>query len=131
VIDGLAGNLRLIRIDPAPHSPARATNRGLAEAHGDVIGVMVDGARIVTPGLLHFARHGAQLYDRAIVATLGWCLGFDIQRFAIAAGYDKTREDTLLAAIDWHNDGYRLFELLGRGLDRTLWSLAPPVRRSG
>ena len=38
-------------IDP---SPAHAINRGLAEARGKVVGVLIDGARIVTPGLLHF-----------------------------------------------------------------------------
>src|SRR5438874_9687454 len=68
-INCLAGNFRLIRIDPASPSPAHAVNRGLAEAQGEVIGVMVDGARLVTPGLLHFARHGTRLYDKAIVAT--------------------------------------------------------------
>src|SRR4029077_21172550 len=59
ILDSLAGNFRLIRIDPAPCSPAHAVNRGLVEAQGDVVGVMIDGARIVTPGLLHFASHGA------------------------------------------------------------------------
>src|ERR1700738_3493118 len=57
-IANLSGNFRLIRIDPASPSPAHALNRGLAEAKGDVIGAMIDGARIATPGLLHFARHG-------------------------------------------------------------------------
>ena len=111
VLDGLAGNFRLIRMDPAHPSPVRAVNRGLAEARGDIIGVMIDGARMVTPGLLHFARHGARLYDRAIVATLTWHLGFDMQGWAIEAGYDEAREDGLLAAVDWANDGYRLFEI--------------------
>jgi len=94
-LDHLSGNFRLIRIDPAPPSPARAINRGLAEARGDIIGVMVDGARIVTPGLLHFARHGASLYDRAVVAALGWYLGNDLQRFSMQYGYDQAREDAL------------------------------------
>ena len=58
----LEGSFRLIRIDPAPSSPAHAVNRGLAAARGEVIGMMIDGARIATPGLLHFARHGARLY---------------------------------------------------------------------
>jgi len=111
LIDGLAGNFRLIRLDPAPPSPARAINRGLAEARGKVIGVMIDGARIVTPGLLHFARHGAHLYPRAVVATLGWFLGRDQQRFAMEAGYDQNREDKLLDSIPWQQDGYRLFEI--------------------
>jgi glycosyltransferase involved in cell wall biosynthesis/tetratricopeptide (TPR) repeat protein len=111
VIDCLSGNFRLIRIDHASPSPAQAVNLGIAEARGEVIGVMVDGARMVTPGLLHFARHGASLYDRAVVASIGWFLGFDHQRLALESGYDEEREDALLKTIEWPADGYRLFEI--------------------
>jgi len=111
LLQNLAGNFRLIRIDPAPPSPAHAINRGLAEARGEIVGVMIDGARIVTPGLLHFARQGARLYDRAVVTTVDWYLGGDLQRRAMTAGYDQTREDALLASIGWPQDGYRLFEI--------------------
>lgn len=111
VIENLVGNFRLIRVDEALPSPAQAINRGLKEARGDIIGVMIDGARIVTPGLLHFARHGARLYDKAVVATLGWYLGSDLQSWAMRAGYDQVREDASLASIDWPQDGYRLFEI--------------------
>lgn len=111
LIDGLPGNFRLIRIDQAHPSPAQALNRGLAEARGDIIGVMIDGARMVTPGLLHFARQGARLYDKAVVATLGWYLGPDFQWRSMESGYDRAREDALLESIDWPNDGYRLFEI--------------------
>jgi tetratricopeptide (TPR) repeat protein len=107
----LKGDFRLIRIDPAPPSPAHAVNRGLAAAKGAVVGMMIDGARIATPGLLHFARHGARLYEAAVVAVPGWYLGYDFQRWAILAGYDKAHEDALLASIDWPRDGYRLFEI--------------------
>jgi len=111
MLASLPGNLRLIRIDPAPPSPAHAINRGLAAARGEVIGVMIDGARMVTPGLLHFARHGARLYEKAVVATLGWYLGHDFQSRSIASGYDDAREDALLDSIAWPSDGYRLFEI--------------------
>jgi tetratricopeptide (TPR) repeat protein len=111
MVAGFGNNFRLIRIDPAPASPAHAVNRGIAEAKGEVIGVMVDGARIASPGLLHFAYWGAHLHDMAVVAALGWYLGFDFQRFAMQAGYDRTREDALLASIAWPQDGYRLFEV--------------------
>ena len=111
VIDCLSGNFRLIRIDHASPSPAQAVNLGIAEARGEVIGVMVDGARMVTPGLLHFARHGASLYDRAVVASIGWFLGFDHQKWALESGHDEEREDALLKSIDWPADGYRLFEI--------------------
>jgi glycosyltransferase involved in cell wall biosynthesis len=111
IIESLTGNFRLIRIDPAPCSPAHAVNRGLAEAQGDVIGIMIDGARIVTPGLLHFARHGADLYDKAVVVTLGWYLGHDFQARSMQYGYNQAREDALLHSIHWPHDGYRLFEI--------------------
>jgi glycosyltransferase involved in cell wall biosynthesis len=111
VLEGLSGNFRLIRLDPAPPSPARAINVGLAAARGDVIGVMIDGARMVTPGLLHFARAGVTLYRHAVVATLGWYLGLDQQRWAIEGHYTREREDALLASIEWPADGYRLFEI--------------------
>lgn len=111
MVAALDGNFRLLRLDPAPPSPARAVNLGLAEARGKVIGVMIDGARIVTPGFLHFARHGVGLYPRAVVATLGWYLGRDYQRWSMEAGYNQDGEDQLLASIAWPQDGYRLFEI--------------------
>jgi glycosyltransferase involved in cell wall biosynthesis len=111
MIESLSGNFRLIRVDDALPSPAQAINRGLKEARGDIIGVMIDGARIVTPGLLHFARHGARLYEKAVVATLGWYLGPDLQWRAIDGGYNQEREDALMKSIDWPTDGYRLFEI--------------------
>jgi len=109
--DGLPGNFRFLRIDSASPSPAAAVNLGIAAAQGHVIGVMVDGARIVTPGLAHFGRHGARLYPRAVVATLGWYLGYDFQRWSMRGGYDRAREDALLSAVEWPKDGYRLFEI--------------------
>jgi hypothetical protein len=110
-VDGLNGDFRVVRLDAASPSPARAINRGLAEARSDIVAVMTDGARIATPGLLHFARHGAQLYDNAVVATLGWYLGYDLQGWALKTGYDRAREDALLSSIDWPSDGYRLFDI--------------------
>ncbi len=107
----LRGNFRVIRLYPAPPSPAHAINVGLASARGDVIGVMIDGARIVTPGLLHYARSGVRMFPGAVVATLGWYLGYDQQRWGIDCGYNKDREDALLETIDWKNNGYRLFDV--------------------
>jgi len=111
VFADLDGEFRLIRIDDASPSPAAAVNRGIHEATGDLVGVMVDGARLASPGLLHFARVGSETRDRTGVVALGWYLGFDYQRYAIDAGWTKADEDRLLESIDWPKDGYRLFEI--------------------
>lgn len=111
LLASLRGRFRLIRIDPAPPSPVVAVNRGIAAARGDVIGVMIDGARIVTPGLLSAVLAGVAAGGTPVVTTLGWYLGGDYQRFAVAAGYDRAREDALLEKIGWPKEGYRLFEI--------------------
>jgi glycosyltransferase involved in cell wall biosynthesis len=95
LVENCGENFRLIRIDQASQSPAHAINVGLAEATGGVIGVIMDGARLATPGLLHFARHAARLYDRAAVVTLGWYLGGDFQSWSMQSGYDHAHEDAL------------------------------------
>ncbi|PZV34310.1 hypothetical protein B5V02_32690 [Mesorhizobium kowhaii] len=104
-------NFRLLRIDDALPSPAAAVNRGIREARGDKIGVMIDGARIVTPGLVHFARIGLGMAPTAVVAAPGWYLGSDSQVNARGNGYTKAIEDSLLQSIRWPEDGYRLFEI--------------------
>jgi len=95
----------------ASPSPTAALNFGLQRARGEVIGIMIDGARICTPGLLHYARVGTEMYNRAVVASVGFYLGQGFQRFAIMRGHDQDEEDRLLNRIGWPRDGYRLFEV--------------------
>lgn len=104
-----APNARLIRLDPAPPSPARAANEGVAEAAGALVGLIVDGARMASPGLLAGALTGARCVDDPVVATLGWHLGSAPHGTAEGAAHDQEAEDELLASIDWAHDGYLLF----------------------
>jgi glycosyltransferase involved in cell wall biosynthesis len=102
---------RIVRIDDAPASPARAVNVGIAEARGDIVGLVIDGARLASPGLLSTARRATTLFRRSIVATVGFHLGSQPHMDAAASGYDQTAEDELLRQVDWEQDGYRLFEV--------------------
>jgi Glycosyl transferase family 2/Methyltransferase domain len=110
-ISDAADNVRLIRIDEASASPAVAINRGLAAARGEIIAVMIDGARLASATLLHFGHQAARMYGRTVVASLGWHIGFDYQRLASMFAYDAAAEDALLESIGWPADGYRLFEI--------------------
>lgn len=109
ILDGLGVAARLERLDPAPPSPARAANHGIELATGELVGLIVDGARMASPGLLATARLAARLADRPVVSTLGWHLGPVRHMQAGEAGYDQAVEDELLAGIDWEADGYELF----------------------
>lgn len=116
------GHLRLERIEDAPPSPARAANHGLRLAAGDLIGLVVDGARLASPGLLAGARRAAVLAPRPVVTAPAFHLGSVPHMRAAEVGYDQQVEDELLARSGWEADGYRLFEIStpagswGRGL---------------
>jgi len=101
--------IKLIRIDDASPSPANAVNVGLQRARGELIGVLIDGARIASPGLVQHAVLAYRLHDRPVIATLGFHLGPDVQMRSVHQGYDQVTEDALLASSDWEQDGYRLF----------------------
>jgi hypothetical protein len=108
---GSASQIRLHRLDPASPSPARAANAGIELARGELIGLIVDGARMASPGLLHGARLAAQVAARPIVTAPAWHLGPALHMHADAAGYDQHVEDGLLAAAGWEDDGYELFSI--------------------
>lgn len=110
-LEPLGKNVQLLSMEEAPPSPAAAVNRGLAAARGEFLGVVLDGARMFTPGVVHHALLGLRLSERAIVATMAWHLGPDHQSRSVRQGYDRVVEDALLESISWPDDGYRLFEI--------------------
>ncbi len=104
-------NLRVVHVPGAPHSPLPALNRAVAETSGGIVGMMIDGARMLSPGVLDAALRMSQTGPRTIVATLNFHLGPDLQWISLQQGYNQTIEDRLLDAIDWRQDGYRLFDI--------------------
>jgi hypothetical protein len=109
MLSGLAVRTRLERIDPAPASPAQAANHGLEIAAGELIGLVIDGARMASPGLLATARRAARSGDRCVITSPAYHLGAVPHMLARDTGYDQQAEDALLAATGWTDDGYRLF----------------------
>jgi len=106
-------DLRVIRIPAgeADPSPARALNGAIAEARGELIGVLIDGARLASPGLIQYAAMADRLAARAVVLTLGFHLGPGLQMDTVPKGYGEAAEDRLLDEVRWTEDGYRLFDI--------------------
>jgi cephalosporin hydroxylase/GT2 family glycosyltransferase len=92
-------------------SPTGALNAGIAAARGEALALMIDGAHVLTPRVLHFGMKALRSYEPAVVATQQWYVGPGQQGDAQQAGYDQRAEDRLFATIDWPADGYRLFEI--------------------
>ena len=92
-------------------SPVHALNRGVAESVGRSVALMIDGAHVLSPGVLRYGLLALEAYAPAVVATQPWYLGPGQQSETMTTGYDQDHEDRLLEAIGWPDDGYRLFEI--------------------
>lgn len=104
-------NLQIHSFPDPSVSPVRAINYGIDLASAPLIGVSIDGARMASPGLLDACRRAAQTDAAAVVTTLSFQIGPGPQWLNIQQGYDAAWEDRLLDAIDWQNNGYRLFDI--------------------
>jgi glycosyltransferase involved in cell wall biosynthesis len=108
---GMAGNVRYFYIDDASPSPAGAMNFGVAQSRGRYVATVIDGARLLSPGVIQYGLRAFQAFRDPVVTVPAWHLGPDIQRHRVKHGYDRAVEDDLLSGIGWPRNGYRLFEI--------------------
>ena len=104
-------NVRIINMDNPQKSPVFCINKGITLASSDLICVMIDGARMASPGLIENSISAAGISKRAIITTMVFHLGPDVQMSSVHNGYDQQAEDELLSSIDWEKDGYKLFDI--------------------
>jgi hypothetical protein len=120
LVRGFGDNFRHEYFATDSVSPVAAVNHGVAQAAGDLVMVMVDGAHLLSPGVVANAVKALSLFDNPLVATLPVHLGPGRQDLTVAAGYNQQQEDRLLASVDWKADGYELFRLTGSPSDASL-----------
>ena len=111
LVTAFGSNFRYYFYSTRSVSPAGAVNHGVKIARADHISVIVDGARMLTPGLLSTALGALNITANPFLCALGWHLGPDVQHTAMLNGYDKVEEDRLLDSINWPDNGYKLFEI--------------------
>ncbi|MEH6581996.1 MAG: glycosyltransferase [Halioglobus sp.] len=110
-IASLPGNVRYILRENPEQSPVQAINFAASQAAGDNICLMIDGARMLTPGVVKNLILGHRLHDRAVVAIPGYHLGKELQQVAVQNGYGIEAERELIASINWPENGYSLFDI--------------------
>jgi glycosyltransferase involved in cell wall biosynthesis len=108
-VESHGSNFRYLRMDTGSPSPCAAINAAVAAATGDNIMVCIDGARMLSPGVLRYALEALGLHGHPFVYTLGMHLGPKPQNESMVDGYSREVEDALLETVDWRNDGYALF----------------------
>lgn len=107
----LGGNIRYIRRQETGVSPAPAINEGLAHVRAPVVGLLIDGARMVTPRVIEYALMAHAVAPDALTAVPGYFIGPCEHQFAAEHGYTEADEAELMARIRWQENPYRLFDV--------------------
>ena len=87
----ISPNLECIYILPIQSSPnpALAMNRAAALSRAPLLCLMIDGARMLTPGVLSWGMRLLELAPGAIVEARGWHLGPKWQPESVAEGREQ------------------------------------------
>lgn len=113
-VESFGPEFRLIRPDPALPSACKAINDAASQARGNYLCIMIDGAHVLSPGVLSQANEALTGYPEAMVALRQWFIGGD-QRWLGERGYTRELEDQLFARSRWPQEPYSLFEI-GRAM---------------
>lgn len=106
-----ASNVRYYHRQESQRSPVNAINFGAAQARGRYVAIMIDGARMLTPGVVRLTLSAFQADPQAAVSAPGYHIGHKLQQVAVNEGYDEQAEAELLKSIAWPQDGYSLFDI--------------------
>ncbi|MEM1412167.1 MAG: glycosyltransferase family A protein [Pseudomonadota bacterium] len=107
----LNGNFRYRLREEPGLSPVHALNEGIAQARGAQVGIMIDGAHMLTPRVLEMALAGARAFPNHLIGVPVRHLGCEEQNRSAVAGFDEGAQDRLLASVDWRADGYELLRI--------------------
>lgn len=110
-VESLQPNFSYHYVESEWPTPCRAMNRGVELAKGDHVVCMIDGARMLSPGVLQKFGLVSQLFKHACIKTIAMHLGPKLQNLSILEGYNQEMEDELLNSIDWRSNGYTLFDI--------------------
>lgn len=107
----LPGQFRYRYIKPSAPTPCEAMNAGIRMARGRYVACAIDGARMVSPGMIEQTLRALAAYPNALVCSMGMHLGPKRQTLSVSEGYCQAVEDRLLESSGWRDNGYKLFEI--------------------
>jgi glycosyl transferase family 2 len=110
-VTSLGDNFKYYRREDNSGSPAAAINFGAEKATYTILSIMIDGARMLSPGVIYYTLAAYRINEFSVVAVPGYHLGHGLQQKTSKSGYNEKTEKKLLSKINWPQDGYRLFEI--------------------
>lgn len=111
LVKSFGNNFRYVYFDTSVPSPCKALNYGAQVARGKWITVCVDGARILSPGILYYSTIASRIYNNPFIYTLSMHIGSKPQNYLAEENYSQQDEDILMNSVNWKQDGYSLFDI--------------------
>ncbi len=111
MIAGFGGNFRFFRRDESAHTPVPAINFAFEKCRGQAIGLMIDGARMVTPRVIQYVLMSLRISPHSLTVVPGYHLGEQGQHFNVSSGYNEEVEKEFLDSTNWRENGYELFSI--------------------
>lgn len=105
-VRALGPEFRYVAREEPGVSPVWALREGIEMARGEIIGMMIDGARMVTPGVIRNVADAYKAFPDAVVATAGFHLGDEDHQHR---HHSETSDRRLLRSIPWRENGYLLY----------------------
>ncbi|MEM8571081.1 MAG: class I SAM-dependent methyltransferase [Pseudomonadota bacterium] len=99
---------RVLRTDGRP-SPVFALNEAMQYATHNMIGVMIDGAHILSPGIFKCVEDVFKLFENPVINVPQYILG-DVSQNLSSNTNAFNRESEVLSRLNWPEEGYRLFD---------------------
>lgn len=110
-VKSFGSNFQYIFFNNDLPSPCRAINYAVTLSKTPFVVICIDGARILSPGILRYMMKGVKLGQNPFIYTLGMHIGAKPQNYLLEEGYNQDIEDKLLETINWQEDGYELFKI--------------------
>ncbi len=111
MVTQMGDNFEYHYFKPSHPSPCEAMNFGVKKAETPYVMSIIDGAHILSPGLIFNTLAALKAYSNPVVLTLPLHLGPYMQYYSVSEGYNQEVEDELLASVAWKENGYHLFSI--------------------
>lgn len=107
----LPANVHYFLREETSHTPVPAINFAFEQCRGDYIGLIMDGARMLSPRVIYNALQCRSLDSNILGVVPGYHLGEQEQHEYEDPQQALDSEAALLESVDWRNDGYELFRI--------------------
>jgi glycosyltransferase involved in cell wall biosynthesis len=107
----LGSNINYLLRQEQSKSPVFAINEAATRVRGKNLAIMIDGARVATPGIVRSTLDAFNIDKNSVISVPGYHLGSEPQQHAVKHGYCENSEKALLDSIKWPTNGYQLFDI--------------------